>query len=422
MKIKRNRKVVIAILLLVSILVATCGCRKDYSNKGNTNNKFGVLKKLDGVEFTFTSGAGGWRTILKFKSDGTFKGEYTDSNLGETGSNYPKGTIYKSTFSGNVKSIKKVGEFEYKLIVKDTLKLEKQINQSEIKDGIRYIYSEPYGLENIKAGSTLSIVAPGYDCKQLNDEERSWINSISYVDKNELKNMPSYAIINKETDYMFCSEFTGMKKNSRESLNKDKSSLKYIKPAVLAYSDLDSGIYKQISFSDNMLDLGKYAVLTKESDPDKGRTKSIVVSYSDLPQGTNRDTEVIESGKYDGYQNEGFSVLEAVKVKKYVSIDELMKYYKGFVVGDMAEYYIKARFAEGKNELYRLDYTKAYTQEEYDFDSVKFVEETDMANTISISCNRQYGDLKVKNLMYFTFAKYDGKWKIVSTSSDHEYN
>ena len=118
MKIKRNRKVVIAILLLVSILVATCGCRKDYSNKGNTNNKFGVLKKLDGVEFTFTSGAGGWRTILKFKSDGTFKGEYTDSNLGETGSNYPKGTIYKSTFSGNVKSIKKVGEFEYKLIVK----------------------------------------------------------------------------------------------------------------------------------------------------------------------------------------------------------------------------------------------------------------------------------------------------------------
>ena len=50
--------------------------------------------------FLFCSGAGGWSTGLKLNADGTFSGEYHDSNMGETGDGYPNGTMYECTFSG----------------------------------------------------------------------------------------------------------------------------------------------------------------------------------------------------------------------------------------------------------------------------------------------------------------------------------
>lgn len=70
---------------------------------------------LNGWEFWFGSGAGAWRTLLKISVDGTFYGNYMDSDMGDTGEGYPRGITYVCEFSGKFTSVKKVGDYEYSL-------------------------------------------------------------------------------------------------------------------------------------------------------------------------------------------------------------------------------------------------------------------------------------------------------------------
>ena len=59
-----------------------------------------IFGALNGKEFGFASGAGGWSSELTFANDGIFMGSYHDSDMGDTGDGYPNGTIYVSDFSG----------------------------------------------------------------------------------------------------------------------------------------------------------------------------------------------------------------------------------------------------------------------------------------------------------------------------------
>ena len=82
--------------------------------------------ELANIEFGFSSGAGAWGTWMVIYSDGSFQGEYHDSEMGDMGEGYPHGTVYQSTFYG------KLGEPEPVL--------------EEIRDEIRYVYTDPYGM------------------------------------------------------------------------------------------------------------------------------------------------------------------------------------------------------------------------------------------------------------------------------------
>ena len=46
------------------------------------------------VEFLFTSGAGGWSTQLSLNRDGSFTGEFHDSEMGDRTEEYPNGSVY----------------------------------------------------------------------------------------------------------------------------------------------------------------------------------------------------------------------------------------------------------------------------------------------------------------------------------------
>ena len=52
------------------------------------------------LDFTFASGAGAWLTELMLEQDGSFAGQYHDSEMGDLGDDYPNGSCYISTFSG----------------------------------------------------------------------------------------------------------------------------------------------------------------------------------------------------------------------------------------------------------------------------------------------------------------------------------
>lgn len=50
-------------------------------------------KDLKGLTFAFSSGAGAWGTVLTVLEDGSFEGNYHDTNMGDTGEEYPNGSV-----------------------------------------------------------------------------------------------------------------------------------------------------------------------------------------------------------------------------------------------------------------------------------------------------------------------------------------
>ncbi|WP_051594095.1 hypothetical protein [Butyrivibrio sp. AE3003] len=130
--------------------------------------------------FTFASGAGAWATSLKLSEDGSFVGGYHDSDMGDSGDGYPNGTIYVCGFSGKFSDPEPT---EYQNIY--SMKLQElniddkdKLNTEEIIDEVKYVYSEPYGLEN---ADELLIYTPGAPLSEIPEECMSWTTLSSSV-------------------------------------------------------------------------------------------------------------------------------------------------------------------------------------------------------------------------------------------------
>ena len=126
-------------------------------------------------KFGFSSGAGGWYTIITLNNDGTFEGQYIDSDMGSTGIGYSHGTTYKSNFAGKFCTPEKINEYIY-LTELIYLKVEETPGTEYIENDTLYICTEPYGFD--KAESFL-IYLPGCPLKEVSEDYLSWtlINS-----------------------------------------------------------------------------------------------------------------------------------------------------------------------------------------------------------------------------------------------------
>ena len=143
-------------------------------------------------EFYFSSGAGGWYTVLHIQEDGSFDGHYQDSDMGDIGEGYPNGTIYYSEFSGSFTEPERVDDWTYRFQIEE-------INYplgsgDEIKDGIHYCYTTAYGLDGAE---DLYLYLPGKSTAELPEEYLSWI---SYYDPESAENegLPFYGLYNEE--------------------------------------------------------------------------------------------------------------------------------------------------------------------------------------------------------------------------------
>lgn len=96
--------------------------------------------------FFFSSGAGGWWTELYVQTDGTFYGQYHDSEMGSVGEGYPHGTCYVCEFEGKFAAPAQMSEYVYSTSI-ETINYEEP-NKEYIEDEIKYITSIPYGLDN----------------------------------------------------------------------------------------------------------------------------------------------------------------------------------------------------------------------------------------------------------------------------------
>lgn len=151
--------------------------------------------------FDFSSGAGGWGTHMDIEDDGTFTGQFHDSDMGMTGDGYPNGTVYICNFSGKFTEPQQVDEYSYSMKL-ESLELEHDPGYEYYEDGTRYICSEPYGLDN---ADEFIIYAPGAPVAELPEAFVGWMSWI--VDPNTTQTLPRYGIYNVNGQQGFVGEY-----------------------------------------------------------------------------------------------------------------------------------------------------------------------------------------------------------------------
>lgn len=152
-----------------------------------------IFKSLNGMEFGFASGAGGWSSDLTFRENGTFTGSYADSDMGSTGDGYPGGTLYICEFSGKFEVANIINDNSVTLRLTE-LAMKNQPGEEWIEDNILYVASEPYGI----AGSEEFILYfPGTPTSELTEDALSWYRMPRALSENEMPaTLPCYGLYN----------------------------------------------------------------------------------------------------------------------------------------------------------------------------------------------------------------------------------
>ena len=151
------------------------------------------------LELCFSSGAGAWSTWMTLYGDGSFEGAFHDSNMGESGEGYPNGTVYTSRFRGKFVLRGQPQPHVYELELEQ---LENLSGQTEpfIQQGVRYVPSDPYGLEG---GRQFFLYLPDTPVEGLNEEFLSWWPN--RFDAQPPRTLSRYGLYNVEMECGFFS-------------------------------------------------------------------------------------------------------------------------------------------------------------------------------------------------------------------------
>jgi len=142
------------------------------------------------TDYTFSSGAGGWSTTLTLYPDGSIEGSYHDRDMGDTGDGYPYGTEYISNFTGRFSAPVQEDEHTWSMTM-DTLNVEGTGEDFYIEDGIRYIYSNPVGLDR---SENFHLYTPGKNLSDFDDTIQMYL--YGYTGTNDSDVLPYYCIEN----------------------------------------------------------------------------------------------------------------------------------------------------------------------------------------------------------------------------------
>lgn len=181
----------------------------------------GTLPVNDPVRMWFASGAGGWSTALTLHPDGSFEGEYSDSDMGDRGEDYPGGTQYICRFHGRFGSIARETGGSWSMSLEElAVDTGHPVGEEWIEDGVRYIASAPYGMDDkdgepLKPGAGFVLYtpdaqgyAPGSELYGMSDEGAElyefwtwWPDRCAF--SAEQSTLDCYALRSVETGYGF---------------------------------------------------------------------------------------------------------------------------------------------------------------------------------------------------------------------------
>ena len=142
---------------------------------------------LQRLQFCFTSGAGGWCTLLAVRPDGSFYGEYHDTDMGG-GEPDIRAVQWNCKFTGRFAQPVQVNDYTYSMGIAE-ISYEKEAGTEEVIDGIQYYYTAPYGLEDAEE---ILVYLPGAPLGELPQEFRGWVD---HGDQGEA--LLSYALNNE---------------------------------------------------------------------------------------------------------------------------------------------------------------------------------------------------------------------------------
>ncbi|KWZ75924.1 hypothetical protein CYJ33_03200 [Alloscardovia omnicolens] len=126
-------------------------------------------------EYAFSSGAGTWATMMTLNSDGTFSGDFHDSDMGATGHGYPNGMRSESIFTGKFSNLRKIDENTFVATVA-SLNVSDTIGRQYVEYGVLITITEVYGM---KQGRTAVFARQGRTASDIGEEAKIWIYSIT---------------------------------------------------------------------------------------------------------------------------------------------------------------------------------------------------------------------------------------------------
>ncbi len=151
------------------------------------------------LELEYTSGVGAWQTRLYFEPDGTFKGAFHDTDMGDTGNGYPEGTRYSCVFEGKFENIKQINDYSYSMTL-SYIETYEEPGLERIENGVRLISTVPYGIDG---GTEFVLYLKNTPTDKLSEEIVSWIQP--NYDLSDIDRTPFYIIYNITTDKVFFS-------------------------------------------------------------------------------------------------------------------------------------------------------------------------------------------------------------------------
>lgn len=164
----------------------------------NSSNHLEVLNDLNGKKFVFSSGAGGWQTVLNFSENGNFTAKYEDYDLD---------SVAICEFNGKLSIDSKVNETAYILRL-DRAEITTPINTEEVKNiggknmTVRYV-DLPYGFavnndSDHSFQGMFSLYLPLRKRSEMSAEVNHWLDITG--EKNVEKDITRiYLLVNNKT-------------------------------------------------------------------------------------------------------------------------------------------------------------------------------------------------------------------------------
>ncbi len=153
--------------------------------------------------YFFSSGAGAWGTYLTVYPDGSFEGEYSDSDMGDSGDGYDA-THYSSVFTGRFINPVKINDMVYAFEL-ESISYEKPVDTEEIvswdggETNVREIYTDAYGLAG---GKTFYLYVPGIRVSKLPEECINWTYGVGGLSEDK-KTLEAYGLYNTDEQLGF---------------------------------------------------------------------------------------------------------------------------------------------------------------------------------------------------------------------------
>lgn len=200
----------------------------------------GIYADMDGIVFGFYSGVGAWETMLEVAPDGSFKGQFFDANMGETGEGYDNGTIYECAFTGKFSKAEKVDDTSYSAKVEE-LNYEKEKDGSDqyIEEKTLHIMTEPYGLG---LGDEIIIYTPDKKISELSEGFMSWM---TWKLPEDAETLGGIGIYNVTGDYVFYPDSYAMGNTGDEGTGETADLPVKASGESTAYTNLKNAYYNQ---------------------------------------------------------------------------------------------------------------------------------------------------------------------------------